>query len=1047
MATGTTAAGRVVVVGLDERLSAAALERSGTGVTVDRGGSADAVRDGLDGCECVVVGDHLDGADSVEFVETVRESNPDLPVVFAPTDGSESLASRAVAAGATAYVPWDGGDAGDVAAAVASAVEEYRETQTRRRERAFHEAAQRANPSSVIVIDAEGEFVWGNGRARERLGIAEQNGEYVVGETDVYDADGEFVPREQRPYLEVFDTGDPVQDWECQMDLTVGRRWLSLSAAPLDEASSDVEFVVVTAEDITERKRYEQRLERRRDDLESELSEVFERVSDAFFALDEDWQFTYLNERAEELIDVSEPKVVGERIWDVFPEAVDTRFEAEYRRAMETQEPVAFEEHYPPLDSWFAVRAYPSETGLSVYFRDVSERVVFEERLNALHEVSRSLFAAREEEEVAERLVEAGLSVLDLPAAAVYRREGDVLHCDARALDPSLPDDELPQQMLVDGSITGRAVREGETLHYDDVRSVDDLAVDAGATQLRSALFVPIGDHGTLTVASPRVGAFDDQTRRLVEVMAANASAAHDRVDRERALHRRGERLAAINDLNSLVQSVAGAVVRQSTRGEIAQLVCDRLAASDSYRFAWLADPGEDDESPVVAAQSGVESVDGDATLGGPEAARGPTGLAVRTREMQIVTDVRTDERYEGLRDHAETYGYRSSAAVPITLEDELYGVLNVYADREGAFGEEERTALGRLGTIIAHAVRSVERERRYRTLVENLPNGGVTLVDRDMVVQLAAGENYDHLEVSPDDVVGKHVSEVEFVPENVLDQLRDAYEVALDGQVTNREIEFRDRVVEFRTVPVVEDGEVYGAMSLSQDVTERTRRAEELEHERERLEFLNRLIRHNLLNSLNVVDARLQVVDGHVDYEVQTHLDTARERTNEMTDLVETIRALMRAVVAGQEHDLETVELPTVLLSEVNLARDAFPEAEFEVSEMPTVSVVADDLLSEVFENLLTNAVQHNDSETPRVDVDVEADGETVTVVVADNGPGIPPDLEASIFEKGTKGFASPGTGFGLHIVREIVDAYGGDVEVTNTDTGAVFEVTLPRA
>jgi PAS domain S-box-containing protein len=112
-----------------------------------------------------------------------------------------------------------------------------------------------------------------------------------------------------------------------------------------------------------------------RDHLESELREVFGRISDAFYALDDDWQFTYVNERAEELINYRGDGLVGRNVWEVFEWADDSTLGEEYRRAMETQEPTAFEFYYPePLEAWYEVAAYPSETGLSVYFRDITER-------------------------------------------------------------------------------------------------------------------------------------------------------------------------------------------------------------------------------------------------------------------------------------------------------------------------------------------------------------------------------------------------------------------------------------------------------------------------------------------------------------------------------------------------------------------------------------------------------------------------------------------------------------------------------------------------
>ncbi|MGB9965432.1 PAS domain-containing protein [Halobacterium hubeiense] len=98
---------------------------------------------------------------------------------------------------------------------------------------------------------------------------------------------------------------------------------------------------------------------------------VYERVTDGFFALDRDWRFTYLNDAAEEILEVDAEDVVGEDVWEAFPGAVGTSFYTEYHRAMATQEPVTFREHYEPLKKTFEVRAFPSEDGLSVHFRTV----------------------------------------------------------------------------------------------------------------------------------------------------------------------------------------------------------------------------------------------------------------------------------------------------------------------------------------------------------------------------------------------------------------------------------------------------------------------------------------------------------------------------------------------------------------------------------------------------------------------------------------------------------------------------------------------------
>jgi signal transduction histidine kinase len=151
---------------------------------------------------------------------------------------------------------------------------------------------------------------------------------------------------------------------------------------------------------------------------------VLERMTDAFFGLDDEWRFTYLNEQAGELIDVDPDAVHGERIWDEFPEAVGTQFEYEYRAAMLTQEPVSFDSYYPPLETWFEVNAYPAPDGLSVYFRDISERKRREAQQERDREALQSLYriaadSERSFDEKVDAVLELGCTYLDVPFGMV----------------------------------------------------------------------------------------------------------------------------------------------------------------------------------------------------------------------------------------------------------------------------------------------------------------------------------------------------------------------------------------------------------------------------------------------------------------------------------------------------------------------------------------------------------------------------------------------------------------------------------------------------
>ncbi len=109
-----------------------------------------------------------------------------------------------------------------------------------------------------------------------------------------------------------------------------------------------------------------------------EKEQILESIQDGFFALDKNWTITYWNKVAERMLGRKKKEVMGKNVWDEFREAVSLKFYDEYHRAIKENIPVKFEEYFAPVEKWFDVSAFPSPLGLTVYFKDITEKKMAE---------------------------------------------------------------------------------------------------------------------------------------------------------------------------------------------------------------------------------------------------------------------------------------------------------------------------------------------------------------------------------------------------------------------------------------------------------------------------------------------------------------------------------------------------------------------------------------------------------------------------------------------------------------------------------------------
>lgn len=231
----------------------------------------------------------------------------------------------------------------------------------------------------------------------------------------------------------------------------------------------------------------------------------------------------------------------------------------------------------------------------------------------------------------------------------------------------------------------------------------------------------------------------------------------------------------------------------------------------------------------------------------------------------------------------------------------------------------------------------------------------------------------------------------------------------------------------------------IYGLVAIYRDAAER--KTDEVERARDRLAFLNNLLRHHVLNRMNVVQGHVNGLIEHGEGDSE-RLATIERQSEAIVDLVENVRVLAHAP-SGSFEPIE-VDVAAVVEAAVETARDRHPEATLEASAPDGIEVEADDALSLVVESLLQNAVAHNDADHPRVSVTVEPGTEYATVRVADNGPGIPEDAIRGPAAGERRGHE----GLGLYLVSSLVERYGGEVRIeTSEHGGGAVAVVLPRA
>lgn len=387
---------------------------------------------------------------------------------------------------------------------------------------------------------------------------------------------------------------------------------------------------------------------------------------------------------------------------------------------------------------------------------------------------------------------------------------------------------------------------------------------------------------------------------------------------------------------------------------------------------------------------------------------------------------------------------YTGKGSEEVAMDAISAGVTD-YVQKE--HGTEQYTVLANRITNAVESYRSekklAERNedlRRYKNMVNSM-NDGACIYDEDgrfVVVNEYIADLYN---TTTEELEGEKSGLIPLIREE--HGRNDPYQALLDGRSDRYSTEISREfpnaghvVLHLRLVPLIVDGEIEGIVGVSREITELKQREQELRRERDRLDEFAGIVSHDLQNLLTVAIGRAEIVAQECESEQCETIISTLDRMSRLTEDVLWLARKGRGIGEVQPLSIEeTVDAAWDIVAD----RTETAQLRYGDDWTSPVTIEADaNRFSQLIENLLTNAIEHGGADTT-ITVGTLADG----FYVEDDGPGIPEDRREDVF---TAGYSTgeAGTGFGLRIVEQIVEAHGWEIDVTTgTENGARFEIT----
>jgi PAS domain S-box len=391
----------------------------------------------------------------------------------------------------------------------------------------------------------------------------------------------------------------------------------------------------------------------------------------------------------------------------------------------------------------------------------------------------------------------------------------------------------------------------------------------------------------------------------------------------------------------------------------------------------------------------------------------------VRQKYRKCVEQQETLEYQEQIRFGNESAHWQTRIT-PVVIDEDVECIAGVSRD---------------ITDIKGHRQELIELKQEYQTLAENFPDGAVYLINENFEYVRARGEALQRADLSPADIEG-HVPHDVF-PDELADEACHQYEQAFDGIATTDEQEYNGDRYRVRVTPVESNSqEITHVMAVAQDITEFAEDREKLQRQNKRLDEFVSVVSHDLRNPLSVAEGNVELLREACSCDNE-RIDKIESALTRMDELIEDLLTL--AHTDKRINRTESVNLAELSENCWQNVETTGADATIHIDITATQTIEADpNRLAQLLENLMRNAIEHT-NEDVTVTIGEFEDG----FYIKDDGSGIPADERDDVFEAGYT-TTSQGTGFGLSIVKQVVEAHGWEISLTEgSEDGARFEVS----